>query len=75
MTKDKEYYLIHHFYTTDPDEARQFAYQIVKEYGLKFSIYNNENSDMLTIEFTRNFNNNNGASNDNGTRTTHSFYQ
>jgi hypothetical protein len=51
MVKDKEYYLLHQFKIADPDEARKFAYQIVKEHGLNFSIYNDENSDMLTVEF------------------------
>ena len=51
MVKDKEYYLLHQFKIADPDEARKFAYQIVKEHGLNFSIYNDEESDMLTIEF------------------------
>ena len=52
MVKDKEYYLLHQFKIADPDEARKFAYQIVKEHGLNFSIYNDENSDMLRVEFT-----------------------
>ena len=52
MVKDKEYYLLHQFKIADPDEARKFAYQVVKEHGLKFSIYNDENSDMLRVEFT-----------------------
>ena len=51
MVKDKEYYLLHQFKIADPDEARKFAYQIVKEHGPNFSIYNDENSDMLTVEF------------------------
>lgn len=51
MDKNKEYYLLHHFYTSDPNEAREFAHRVVLEHKLNFSIYNDEDSDMLTIEF------------------------
>lgn len=51
MFKDKEYYLLHHFYTSDANEAREFAHRVVLEHKINFSIYNDENSDMITIEF------------------------
>ena len=51
MDKNKEYYLLHHFYTSDANEAREFAHRVVLEHKLNFSIYNDEDSDMLTIEF------------------------
>lgn len=51
MLKDKDYYLLHHFYTSDANEAREFAHRVVLEHKINFSIYNDENSDMLTIEF------------------------
>jgi len=51
MDKDREYYLLHHFYTTDPDEAREFAKKVALEHQVNFSIYNDEESDILTIEF------------------------
>ena len=51
MDKNKEYYLLHHFYTSDVNEAREFAHRVVLEHKLNFSIYNDEDSDMLTIEF------------------------
>lgn len=51
MVKDKEYYLLHQFYTSDANEAREFAHRVVLEHKINFSIYNDEDSDMLTIEF------------------------
>lgn len=47
----KEFYLNNNFCTTDPDEARDFAHRVVFVHKINFNIYNNENSDVLTIEF------------------------
>lgn len=53
MIKGKEYYLNNAFYTEDPNEAREFAHRVVLEHKINYNIYNQENSDMLKIEFDK----------------------